>query len=51
MGHRMQDLKAEYRRSKGGIMEPEELVRAADQMIIGTEEARRLGQEVEKLRR
>lgn len=49
--HRIEDLKAEYRRSKGGIVEPEELVRAADQMIVGTEEARRLGREVEKLRR
>lgn len=50
MGHRMQDLKAEHRRSMGGIVTQEELVRAADQMIAGTGEARLMAREIEKLR-
>jgi len=50
MAHRMQDLKAEHRKSMGGITTQEELVRAADQMIAGTAEARQLAQEIEKLR-
>lgn len=50
LAHRIQDLKVEHRKSMGGIPTQEELVRAADQMIIGTAEARRLAGEIEKLR-
>jgi len=50
MAHRMHDLKAEHRKSMGGITAPEELVRMADQMTVGTAEARRLAREIEKLR-
>jgi hypothetical protein len=50
MTHRIQDLKIEHRKSMGGIAAQEELVRAADQMIVGTGEARQLAREIEKLR-
>lgn len=48
--HRISDLKAEHRRSLGRIVTQEELVGTADQMIVGTAEARRLAREIEKLR-
>jgi hypothetical protein len=50
LGHRVQDMKVEHRRSLGGIVEEEEIVKIADQMIVGTAEARRLAREIEKLR-
>lgn len=48
--HRIGDLKAAHRRSLGGVVTQEELVGTADQMIVGTGEARLVAREIEKLR-
>jgi hypothetical protein len=50
MAHRLQDLKAEHRKAKGGIVDQEELVSMANHMTAGTGEARLLAREIEKLR-
>jgi hypothetical protein len=48
--HRIEELKAEFRRSKGGILEAEEVVKIGSEMTFGAGEARRLAKEIEKLR-